>query len=143
MTPTMPTQAPLALLKHVMFINEANGITQLPSADVQRLQQVREFLRQEYLSPDLSLSMLCRKFGLNEFKLKKGFKQLFGCTVFGYVQELKMRTARQMLVAGKMNVNGIAEHLGYSSPNHFSAAFRKMYGHPPSRLRTFTFSFFE
>lgn len=134
MPPTIPTTVP------VMAIDQHAPI---PPADEIRLHQVREFLRMEYLSPELSLDMLSRKFGLNEFKLKKGFKQLFGTTVFGFVQELKMRTARQQLVAGSMNVNEIAEHLGYSTPNHFSSAFRKIYGHPPSRLRSVVYRYFQ
>ncbi|MFD2890174.1 helix-turn-helix transcriptional regulator [Chitinophaga cymbidii] len=129
-------------LQALLHFNIQPAAPKIPAADLERLHQVKAFLREHYLQADLSLAMLCRKFGLNEFKLKKGFKQLFHCTVFSYVQELKMRTARQLLVAGKMNVNEIADHLNYSSPNHFSTAFRNMYGYPPRALRAFTFNFF-
>lgn len=155
MTPKMTTAAPDAQhffhddygelwdpLQALLHFNIQPVTPDIPTVDLQRLQDVKEFLCKQYLLADLSLGMLCRKFGLNEFKLKKGFKQLFGCTVFSYVQELRMKTARQLLVTGKMNVSEIADHLGYSSPNHFSAAFRKMYGYPPTTLRSFTFNFF-
>lgn len=126
---------PLQALMH--FQVQAIPAQHIPAADLQRLQQVKDYLRESFLSPKLSLQGLCRKFGLNEFKLKKGFKQLFGNTVFGYVQEMKMKTARQFLAERRMNVNEVADYLGYSTPNHFSAAFKKMYGHKPSQLMEF------
>ncbi|RPE14091.1 AraC family transcriptional regulator [Chitinophaga lutea] len=126
---------PLQALMH--FQVKASPGLPVSAADLQRLQQVKDYLRDSFLSPELSLDLLCRKFGLNEFKLKRGFKQLFGHTVFGYVQELKMKTARRLLAEKKMNVNEVADYLGYSAPNHFSAAFKKMYGHVPSRLMSF------
>lgn len=126
---------PLQALMH--FQVEAVSPQMIRPADLQRLQQVKDYLRESFLSPELSLQLLCRKFGLNEFKLKRGFKQLFGYTVFSYVQEMKMKTARKFLAEKKMNVNEVADHLGYSSPNHFSAAFKKMYGHSPSKLMAF------
>lgn len=132
---------PLQALLH--FNVKAISARSIPPADVQRLQQVKSFLQEQYLAPELSLDLLCRRFGLNEFKLKRGFKQLFGYTVFGYVQEMRMKTARQILAEGRMNVNEVADHLGYSSPNHFSTAFKKMYGIPPAKLKSFSFNFFS
>lgn len=126
---------PMQALMH--FQVKATAGPSISAIDLQRLQQVKDFLRESFLSPELSLGLLCRKFALNEFKLKRGFKQLFGYTVFGYVQEMKMKTARRILVEKRMNVNEVADYLGYSTPNHFSAAFKKMYGHTPSRLMIF------
>jgi len=133
-----PLQALLQF--HVKAIPATRSISPV---DIKRLQQVKSFLLEHYLEPSLSLGLLCKRFGLNEFKLKKGFKQLFGHTVFGYVQEMRMKTARQILAEGKMNVNEVADHLGYSSPNHFSTAFKKMYGVPPAKLKSFSFNFFS
>ncbi|WP_346317499.1 AraC family transcriptional regulator [Chitinophaga sp. YIM B06452] len=124
-------------LQALMHFQVTTGVQRISLADAERLQAVKDHLRTEFLCPELSLDLLCRRFGLNEFKLKKGFKQLFGNTVFGFVQELKMKSARQMLVEKRMNVNEVADHLGYSSPNHFSAAFKKMFGYPPAKLKAF------
>ncbi|MRG47823.1 helix-turn-helix domain-containing protein [Chitinophaga sp. SYP-B3965] len=132
---------PLQALLH--FNVKAIPARSIHPADAKRLQQVKSFLQEHYLDPVLSLGLLCRRFGLNEFKLKRGFKQLFGYTVFGYVQEMRMKTARQILAEGRMNVNEVADHLGYSSPNHFSTAFKKMYGIPPAKLKSFSFNFFS
>ncbi|WP_126244206.1 helix-turn-helix transcriptional regulator [Chitinophaga rhizosphaerae] len=124
---------PLQALLH--FQVKAGPGRIIPPADVSRLQSVKDFLREHFLDQQLSLNFLCRRFGLNEFKLKKGFKQLFGNTVFGYVQEMRMKTARRLIVEEKRNVNEVADFLGYSSPNHFSAAFKRLYGFPPAKLK--------
>ncbi|RPD38715.1 helix-turn-helix domain-containing protein [Chitinophaga barathri] len=126
---------PLQALMH--FQVTAAGTQRISIVDAERLQAVKDYLRTEYLCPELSLGLICRRFGLNEFKLKRGFKQLFGNTVFGFVQEMKMKAARRMLVEKRLNVNEVADHLGYSSPNHFSAAFKKMFGYPPAKLKAF------
>lgn len=133
---------PLQALLHFQ-VAAAPGAQRISIVDAERLQAVKDYLRTEFLCPRLSLDLLCRRFGLNEFKLKKGFKQLFGNTVFGFVQELKMKAARRMLVEERLNVNEVADHLGYSSPNHFSAAFKKMYGYSPARLKTFIPGIFQ
>lgn len=124
---------PLQALLHFQVKSMPGRI--IPPADVSRLQAVKDFLRENFLDSHLSLTFLCRRFGLNEFKLKKGFKQMFGSTVFGYVQEMRMKTARRLIIEEKRNVNEVADFLGYSSPNHFSAAFKRLYGFPPAKLK--------
>ena len=74
-------------------------------------------------------------FGLNEFKLKKGFKELFGTTVFDYLYDLKMEYAKQLLAADEVLVNEVSGMVGYRNPNHFSTAFKRKYGMNPTQLR--------
>jgi AraC-like DNA-binding protein len=107
---------------------------QLKPADISAMHGVKAYVQQHFLDDNLSLKLLCQQFGLNEFKLKKGFKMMFAQTVFGYAHQLKMQLSRDMLMTQNMNVNETAELLGYSTPNHFSAAFKKMYGFCPGKL---------
>jgi AraC-like DNA-binding protein len=110
-------------------------INKLPkTADVEKLYALREYLHRYYLQPDLSLAGLCREFGLNEFVLKKGFKQLFDTTVFGYIQRLRMEHARLLMLEGGLTVAEAADALGYANPQHFSSAFKKLWGDSPGRL---------
>lgn len=104
----------------------------IPLQDVARIQHARELIEQNIRTPG-SLMDLSRKVGLNDFKLKKGFKALLGFTVFGYLHELRMEQARKMLLEKKA-VNHVAYEVGYKNPHHFSAAFKRKYGVVPSRL---------
>ncbi|MBA4054220.1 MAG: hypothetical protein C0490_05865 [Marivirga sp.] len=106
----------------------------LKSADRDALYALREFLHQSF-TQDHSLKNLARAFGLNEFKLKKGFRELFGFTVFEYLHNLKMEYAKQLLLEDNIYINEVSGLVGYKNPNHFSTAFKKKYGMNPNRLR--------
>lgn len=103
-------------------------------ADAEKLHALKAHLDLTYLE-EQTLERLARLFGLNVFKLKKGFKLLFKATVFGYLQRLRMEHARVLLENGVCNVNEAADMLGYQNPNHFTTAFKRYFGHPPGVLR--------
>ncbi|UFH54575.1 AraC family transcriptional regulator [Spirosoma sp. KNUC1025] len=105
-------------------------------ADRERLKAVHDFITQTYLEP-LTLTGICQHFGLNEFKLKKGYKHFFGSTVFGHIHQLRMQAAQQLLASGQMNVSEVSYHIGYNNISSFSAAFKQYFGHLPSSLKTY------
>jgi len=100
--------------------------------DIARLQEAKAYIAQNMQTP-CSLIELARKTGLNDFKLKKGFKALFGNTVFGYLFDLRMDTAYTLLQDDK-SVSEVAELIGYKNPHHFTAAFKKRFGFLPSQV---------
>jgi AraC-like DNA-binding protein len=102
--------------------------------DVERLHYAREIILQRMDEP-CSLMQLARLTGLNDFKLKKGFRDLFGTTVFGYLLEERMNLARRRLLEGEMSIAGIAAEVGYKNATHFTAAFKRFFGYLPSDVR--------
>lgn len=102
-------------------------------ADKEKLAAMRNFIENNYLEP-LSLPRLCRQFTLNEFKVKKGYKQLFNTTVFGHIYTLRMNKARQLLEQKIMNISEVADFIGYENIGSFSAEFKKRFGFSPSKL---------
>jgi AraC-like DNA-binding protein len=105
---------------------------QFSADDKIRLLEAKTIVEQNLKSP-CSLTELSRKTGLNDFKLKKGFKALFGNTVFGYLGELRMTTAYKLLKNGE-RVSTVAENVGYKNPHHFTVAFKKRYNMLPSQV---------
>jgi AraC family transcriptional activator of pyochelin receptor len=103
-------------------------------ADRERLRAVHDFIVQTYLEP-LTLTGLCYQFGLNEFKLKKGYKYYFSSTVFGHIHKLRLQAAQRLLASGQMNVSEVSLHIGYNNVSSFSAAFKKQFGYLPGTLR--------
>lgn len=103
-------------------------------SEEERIYHARDLLLEHAHDP-LSLGELARKAGLNEFKLKQGFKKVFDNTVFGYLSDHRLDQAQHMIREGRLSLTDIAETLGYSSLQHFSNAFRKKFGLSPSRLR--------
>jgi AraC-like DNA-binding protein len=82
-----------------------------------------------------TLQQLARAVATNELKLKRGFRILFGTTVFGYLRKYRLESARALLVRGDVNVAEAAQHVGYSCPSRFASAFRRQFGIVPSQVR--------
>jgi AraC family transcriptional activator of pyochelin receptor len=101
--------------------------------ETEKLHQLKIYLDTNFLS-ELSLSQLSRIVALNEFKVKKGFKELFKTTVFSYVRKLRMEYAQRLLLDSSRSVDEVAQALGYEHPQHFSIAFKKYTGRTPSSL---------
>ncbi|MFD0834642.1 helix-turn-helix transcriptional regulator [Mariniflexile aquimaris] len=80
-----------------------------------------------------SLQELADEIGLSLKKLKEGFKQIYGDSVFSFLFDYKMELARKLLESGENNVNEVGLKVGYSTSSHFIAAFKKKYGTTPKK----------
>ena len=80
-----------------------------------------------------SLQELADEIGLSLKKLKEGFKQIYGDSVYSFLFDYKMEVARKLLESGENNVNEVGLKVGYSTASHFIAAFKKKYGTTPKK----------
>lgn len=110
------------------------GQSALKAKDVEALHAVKHEIESNY-QQSMSISGLAKKAGINQMKLKNGFKELFNTTVFGYLRDLRMQEAKRLLLDEKMLVNEVSDRIGYQYPHHFSAAFKKKFGLTPKTLR--------
>jgi AraC-like DNA-binding protein len=108
--------------------------TRLSKADIDLLNDIKTYLDQHYLEV-ASMQQLTRKFFINSFKLKQGFKQLFNNSVMKYVDGHKMNYARTKLQQGRADLTELADELGYRHYNNFSTAFRKKFGYSPAAIQ--------
>lgn len=122
------------LMLQLEQLNEEERPAKLQKSDLDKLYAVRDFLQQN-LDAACSLADIAHRFATNEYLLKKGFKELFGHTVFGFWNEVKMQEAHNMLLQQDMNVNEVADAVGYQNPRHFSTAFKKKFGISPGGLK--------
>lgn len=99
------------------------------------LVEVRKILEENLASPP-GLSKISKLVGLNEYDLKKRFKEHYGNTVFGYLAEMRMQYAWKLLQDEKKTVGEASTMVGYKNPQHFSAAFKKRFGFSPSGLNS-------
>jgi AraC family transcriptional regulator len=102
-------------------------------ADREKIVQAREILLQHIGEP-LTIKELSRKVAINECYLKKGFKEMFGTTIFDFYQGQRMEHARYLLYEKGLSVTEVSLLLGYSSISHFSTAFKKHTGLKPCEL---------
>ncbi|MEM8966171.1 MAG: AraC family transcriptional regulator [Bacteroidota bacterium] len=101
----------------------------------EKLFYAKDLLEKHFQNPP-TIYELSKLIGLNEFKLKTGFKALFGNTIFSYLSDHRLSYARQFLLETDKSVAEISEMIGYSQPQHFATAFKRRYGVPPSKVRT-------
>lgn len=99
--------------------------------DLSKLDMARELIAHHFEQP-MSIQELARKVRLNEFKLKKGFRERFGMTIFELVRKQRMEKALWYMEVERMNVGETAVSVGYSNVSNFATTFRKYYGCNPS-----------
>jgi len=123
-------------LMQVNQLDQKNLVKQskLKSGDVECLYEVKNYITSHFNQP-FSIIDLAKKAGINQTKLKIGFKELFNTTVFGYLNDVRMQEAKRLLLDKKMYVNEVADRIGYKHPQHFTAAFRKKFGIVPKDLK--------
>lgn len=103
--------------------------------NVRKIKQAKDIIISRMTDPP-GLQELSEEIGLNMKKLKEGFKQIYGDSVYSFLFDYKMEVARKMLESGEHNVNEVGLKVGYSTASHFIAAFKKKYGTTPKRYLT-------
>jgi len=116
-----------------LIIKDANYRDAISKKDMDKVYHAREILLSN-LSEPLSLSELSRLCGLNEFKLKKYFKEVFHISTFGLVREQRLEEAKRLIYQGEKNISEIAYELGYAHPQHFHREFKRQFGITPKAL---------
>lgn len=101
--------------------------------DREKIMQARDLLIQSIGQP-ITIKELSRKVAMNECYLKKGFKEMYGTTIFDFYQNQRMEHAKYLLYEKGLNVTDVSMLLGYSSISHFSTAFKKQTGLKPCEL---------
>ena len=100
--------------------------------NVLKIRKAKEIILANLAEPP-GLQELADQIGLNLKKLKMGFKQIYGDTVYGFLFDYKMDYARRLLDTGSYNVNEVSLKIGYSTGSHFIAAFKKKFGTTPKK----------
>ncbi|MFO7850660.1 MAG: AraC family transcriptional regulator [Spirochaetia bacterium] len=110
--------------------SEVRNHPPLRRVDIEHIHEARDLLRERIDDPP-SLQEIATTVGINCNKLKYGFREIFGTTVFGYLRTLRLEEARRLLKAGDHSVTEVAFQVGYSSLSHFALLFKQTYGVSP------------
>ncbi|MFD2554505.1 helix-turn-helix transcriptional regulator [Sphingobacterium tabacisoli] len=103
--------------------------------DLRILSDIKTYL-DSHFSENLSLKKISRTFGINEFKLKKAFKERYGETVFGYIRKNKLKHGLHLLLHTDTDIKEIAYSCGFKYAHHFSQLFLQHYNYRPSEVRS-------
>ena len=104
--------------------------SRLKAEELGRVHYARELLVQHLENPPSPVE-LSHRVGISERKLKQGFQELFGTTVFGYLSDYRMEQAKSLLRQSDITVAQVAAQVGYRNPEAFSTAFRRKFAVSP------------
>ncbi|UCJ19120.1 DNA-binding response regulator [Pseudomonas sp. MM211] len=106
-----------------------------PGSDDQVSLRVAMRLIAQHLDEMPSLAELARKTGTHEKRLSSIFREHLGCTVFAYIREARLRRGQELLAESAMDIQDIADQVGFRSACNFTTAFRERVGMTPSQYR--------
>ena len=115
------------------FVQPVSRRESITTRDRDILYAVKDYLHKTFRA-NHSLLDLSKQFGINQNKLKKSFKELFGVPVIEFLYNLKMEHAKNMLYDQGTHVSEVAALVGYKNANHFATAFKRKFGMKPSRV---------
>ncbi len=115
----------LALLYHNMK-HEVTICCGMTHRDMDCIQHAARIIEEQMESPP-SLLELSRQIGINDNKLKKNFKLVFGETVYGFLSNKRMIRAGDLLADGELSVQEVANLVGFKHVGHFSKKFKEQY----------------
>ncbi|WP_334961876.1 AraC family transcriptional regulator [Nostoc sp.] len=101
---------------------------------IARIYHARDILHQRFNNPPAMME-LAQLVGLSDRKLQRGFRELFGTTVFGYLHHHRMEQAQMLLRYRDMQVSEVAHAVGYSHLGHFTEAFKRKFGITPKQCQ--------
>lgn len=113
---------------------QSEPVLKYSETDILALHRVKEMIERDY-KKHISIPRLARQVGLNEYKLKNGFRHFFKMGLFDCLLMARMKKAKEILLQTDEPVKNIATDVGYRRLPAFVTAFRKCYGQSPGRMR--------
>ncbi|MDP2692887.1 MAG: helix-turn-helix domain-containing protein [bacterium] len=107
----------------------------LTSSDIAKIRQVRNYFTENLERDFPPITQLAREFGTNTFKIKYGFKELYGVSVFNFIRNERLRKAKILVEGTNLTFKKITQLCGFKSVPSFSATFKNEFGYTPKQLR--------
>ncbi len=113
---------------------QKNNALHFRNAELEKIKYASEIISEKMDAPP-NIKQLAKISGINEYKLKRGFKEVFGTTIYEYLRTIRMEKAYSLMYSGEMNVSEAAYYVGYNKAGYFSRVFRNYSGINPGKLR--------
>ena len=105
---------------------------EIQSADEKLLERLVKCINDNLDNPDLTSEYLASEVGLSRVHLYRKLKELTNQSATNYIRNIRLTKAAELLRQKKCSISEVAYLVGYRTPNHFSTAFKELYGVSPS-----------
>lgn len=110
-----------------------NHACHIRERDYQKVRQAEQFIRAN-INESCVLLSIAKQVGMNDYSLKRAFKEVYGTSIFNYLHNLRMQRALALLHQD-LSIGQIADEIGYKNHSNFTAAFKRTYGYSPKEIR--------
>ena len=107
----------------------------LTSEDIRKISELRDLMLNNLGRDFPSIKELALEIGTNTFKLKYGFKELYGVSIFRFLRHERLREAKMLVQYGDRPFKTIAHLCGFKSVTHFTRVFKEQFELTPTQLR--------
>jgi AraC-like DNA-binding protein len=106
----------------------------LSASDRAMIERIHAWMDAHLDDETVGVQEMAQEVGMSYSSLYAKLKGLTGKTPQAFMMHYRMNIARELLLAGDLNVSEVAYRVGSSSPSTFSREFKKHFGYPPSQL---------
>ena len=101
----------------------------------QSMERAKQYILENYQDPDLSVEQICRTLHMSPAYFSTMFKKATGQTYIGYLTDVRLNKAVELLNMTDDKTYVIASKVGYQEQNYFSYVFKKKFGVSPTKFR--------
>jgi AraC-like DNA-binding protein len=101
----------------------------------EKIYLIRDYILRNPHNPPTN-KLLCEKFTISDYALRKGFKRIFNNNIGEYGRKFRIREAAKLLINTDYTISTIGEYVGFSNASRFAEAFRNQYGLNPFSFRS-------
>jgi DNA-binding response OmpR family regulator/signal transduction histidine kinase len=106
----------------------------LPQKDVNFILEMKLFIEENIMNPDLNVELLGEHFAVSLAQLHRKIKSLTGSTPNNLIKSIRLKKAYHLIRDGGLRVSEAAYQTGFSDPNYFTICFKKEFGENPSQI---------
>ncbi len=105
------------------------------SSTKRSINQALNYIENNY-KKDISLKTVAKEVGLSLYYFSHLFKEEIGVSFVSYLNEFRIKKAKELLGNSKLNIAEISFEVGYNDPNYFTRVFKEYENLTPSEFRT-------
>lgn len=125
---TLTLQLLITCCRHVA--HDRTEPQEFPSPMHERISEVVRYINSHYME-ELSLQIVADQYYVSPYYLSRCFKEVTGFTFVEYLNSVRVKEAKKLLMRSPVKVNRIAKKVGFGSVTHFGRVFKEVTGHPP------------
>ena len=116
--------------------NTGNIEKTLPQKDIDFIREIKLFIEENIMNPDLNVDLLSEHFSVSLAQLHRKTKSLTDTTPNNLIKSVRLKRAYKLIKEEGLRVSEAAYRTGFSDPNYFTICFKKEFGENPSQIVT-------